>query len=243
MSTIWPKYFMKNILKAPPSYDFAVIHLLTFKTLQHCQLAGRRRAVRRPIRLTYFTRLFMLYYMPIILIEQQLDISLIYLIYNSEIVTRRQTQHDLKVDQGCPSAIFCLLSQIVQTEFSNWSSIRPSMTTQYYPQSIYPVYPVIISCKENTQKKAIRFFSYRTDVLFLQNKKRPQTGVSFRSHTRSHVIIIITIYIMFVKLFFMFCTATWTSCGWIIISWRSLSLSILPAWAIRISRACVIFWT
>ena len=110
---------MKNILKAPPSYDFAVIHLLTFKTLQHCQLAGRRQAVHRPIRLTYFARLFMLNYMLIILIKQQLDISPSYLIYNSEIVTRRQTQHDLKVGQGCPSAIFCLLSQIVQTDFSN----------------------------------------------------------------------------------------------------------------------------
>ena len=53
-------------------------------------IPGRRRAVRRPVHLTYFTRLFMLYYMLIILIEQQLDISPSYLIYNSEIVTQRQ---------------------------------------------------------------------------------------------------------------------------------------------------------
>lgn len=62
-------------------------------------IPGRSRAVHRPARFTYFTRLFMLNYMLIIPIEQQLEIGLIYLIYNSEMVTRRQTQHDPKVDQ------------------------------------------------------------------------------------------------------------------------------------------------
>ena len=93
-------------------------------------IPGRRRAARRSTYLTYFTRLYMLNYMLIILIEQQLNISIIYLIYNSKIVTRRQTQHDLKVDQGCPSAIFCLLSQIVQTDFSNRPSIWPSTSNR-----------------------------------------------------------------------------------------------------------------
>ena len=106
-------------------------------------------------------------------------------------------------------------------------------------QSIYPVY----LAKKTPKRKPSGFLFLPNWCSIYTNKKRPQTGVSFRSHTHSHVIIMITIYIMFVKLFFMFCTATWTSCGWIIISWRSLSLSILPAWAIRISRACVIFWT
>ena len=103
-----------------------------FDGYSHSQaIPGRRRAVHRPIHLTYFARLFMLSHMPIILIEQQLDTGPYYLIYNSEIVTRRQIQHDSQVDQGCPSAIFCLLSQIVQTDISNWPSIRPGMTIRY----------------------------------------------------------------------------------------------------------------
>ena len=72
---------MKHILRAPPSCDFAAIHLLTVRATAKPCLADVELSVVLA-HLTYFTRLFMLNYMLIILIEQQLDIGLIYLIYN-----------------------------------------------------------------------------------------------------------------------------------------------------------------